>query len=156
MPSRTEPTGWTVSSIDVIAAGSRGSDVEISIQPSTWEESASVPSHAADGHAGREVRHAEHERDGERHEGGHDGRVEQRPGGPAHVLVAVAEDQDEARVGDPGEHAVEDAARRVGPVRAALQRAGDEHDAEQGERQGREDAAAGRLVQDGPGCEAAR
>jgi hypothetical protein len=50
--SATEPTGWTVSSSDVIAAGSRDSEVMISSQPSTWEVSASVISHAAPGHAG--------------------------------------------------------------------------------------------------------
>ena len=52
IPSTTEPTGWTVRIIDVIAAGRRGSEVEISSQPSTCEESASRISQPADGHAG--------------------------------------------------------------------------------------------------------
>ena len=118
----------------------------MSIQPSTWEERASVPSQAGGRPRRREVRHAEDEGDGERDDGGHDGRVEQRAGRAPQVLVAVAQDEDEARVGEAGEQAVDDAAPRVGPVRAVLERAGDEDDAEQGERQGGEDAATGRLV----------
>ena len=37
----TEQTGWNVSRIDVVTAGRRGSEVEISSQPSTCEERAS-------------------------------------------------------------------------------------------------------------------
>ena len=42
----TDPTGWMVSSSEVKAAGRRGSEAEISSQPSTCEVSASVASHA--------------------------------------------------------------------------------------------------------------
>jgi hypothetical protein len=52
MPSRTEPTGWIVRIIEVSAAGRRGSEIEISSQPSTCELSASSSSQPADGHAG--------------------------------------------------------------------------------------------------------
>ena len=37
----TAQTGWNVSRIEVVTAGSRGSDVEISSQPRTWDDSAS-------------------------------------------------------------------------------------------------------------------
>ena len=48
--------------IDVSAAGRRGSEIEISSQPSTCELSASRISQPADGHAGRDVVGAERER----------------------------------------------------------------------------------------------
>ena len=115
--------------------------------------SASVASQAADGHAGREVVHAEREPDGERDGRGHGGRVAQRAGRPAQVLVAVAQDEQEAGVRDSGEDAEEHAARRVVAVGVRLQHAGDEHDAQQDERQRGEDPPARRLVQDGPGGE---
>ena len=53
--SATEPTGWTVSSSEVIAAGSRGSEMMISSQPSTCELSASVISQPAPGQCGHQV-----------------------------------------------------------------------------------------------------
>ena len=111
IPSTTEPTGWIVRIIDVSAAGRRGSETEISSQPSTCEVSARQISHAADGHAGTRSSDAERERGGERRDRGHPGRVEQRPGGPPQVLVAVAQDQDEARVGDARQRAEQHAAR---------------------------------------------
>ena len=37
----TAQSGWKVSRIEVVTAGSRGSDVEISSQPTTWDDSAS-------------------------------------------------------------------------------------------------------------------
>src|SRR5580765_868001 len=36
----TEQTGWKVSRIELVTAGSRGSDVENKSQPTTWDESA--------------------------------------------------------------------------------------------------------------------
>ena len=153
MPSTTEPTGWTVRIIDVSAAGRRGSETEISSQPSTCELSASSTSQPADGHAGHEVVDAERERDGERRERRDPGRVEQRPGRPPQVLVAVAQDQDEARVGDAGQRAEQHAARRVRAVGAVLERARDQHDADHRQRQRGEDPPAGRLREHRPGDE---
>ena len=37
-------TGWSMSRIEVSTPGRRGSDTEISSQPSTWEDSASSTS----------------------------------------------------------------------------------------------------------------
>ena len=51
-PRISEPIGWIISSSEVNAAGSRGSDIVISIQPSTCDVSASVISHAAPGQTG--------------------------------------------------------------------------------------------------------
>ena len=99
---------------------------------------------------GREVVHAEREPDRERDGGGHGGRIAQRPGRPAQVLVAVAQDEQEAGVRDPGQDAEEHAARRVGAVGVRLEHARDEHDAQQDEGQRGEDPPARRLVQDGP------
>jgi hypothetical protein len=52
-PRMTEPTGCSVSVIAVSSAGRRGSDTEISIQPSTWEVSARVISQACDSRPGK-------------------------------------------------------------------------------------------------------
>src|SRR3954470_13243398 len=51
-PRITEPTGCIVNRTDVSAAGSRGSDNEISSQPTTCELRASSTSHPCDGHDG--------------------------------------------------------------------------------------------------------
>jgi len=40
----TEQTGWNVSRIELVTAGSRGNDVEISSQPTTCDERASSSS----------------------------------------------------------------------------------------------------------------
>ena len=91
MPSSTEPTGWTVSSIEVSAAGSRGSETEISSQPTTCEVSASVHQPAVRRPGGTRSVTPITSADGERDERGHERRVEQRPGGAAQVLAALAQ-----------------------------------------------------------------
>jgi hypothetical protein len=54
--STTAAIGWIVSSIDAIAAGSRGSETEINSQPRICEVSARVTSHAWPGHVGTKCR----------------------------------------------------------------------------------------------------
>ena len=68
-------------------------------------------------------------------------RTAARPAG-ARSCVAVPQDEDEARVGDAGERAEDHAARRVRAVRAVLQRARDEHDADQRRAAARRGSAA--------------
>ena len=135
IPSTTEPTGWIVRIIDVSAAGRRGSEIEISSQPSTWELSASRISQPADGHAGARSSTRSSSATTSDADRGDPGRVEQRSGRPPRVRVAVAEDQDEAGVGGRGQRPEQHAAQRVRAVGAVLEHARDQDDADQRQRQ---------------------
>ena len=130
MPSRTEPTGWTVRTTDVSDAGRRGSATAISSQPSTCEVRARVSSQPCAGQLGSEVDLAEQRAGGDGHDRRDERRLEQRPGGAAQVAAGVAQDEDEAGVGDGGEHAVERAERGIVAVGALTDDAGDEHHAD--------------------------
>jgi hypothetical protein len=63
----------------------------------------------------------------------------------------VAQYQDEERVGDPREDAVQDPQRRVVPVGAAADHARDQRHAEEDDRDRRQRAIRGPLAQRGPG-----
>ena len=145
-PSSTEPIGWIVSSSEVCAAGRRGSDELISSQPTTCEVIGEHQEPAVRGPGGHEVGVADDQPGDDAGDGRHGGRVEQRAGGPAQVGAAGAQQQDEAGVGQPGRRAEDHALRGVVAVGALLQRARDQHDAAQHERQRGEHAPAGALA----------
>src|SRR5262249_57616622 len=72
-------------------------------------------------------------------------RVEERPGNPTEVApTALAKRQQESRVGDPRQHAVESAEPRIRAVGAVFEDARDQHDAERDDRD-REEAGAWRT-----------
>ena len=142
-PSTTEPTGWIVSSIEVSAAGRRGSDGEISSQPSTCEVSASEHEPAVRRPRRHEVGVAERRAGDRRHDAPR--RASRRRAGPARRRrspLPARSDEDEARVGQPGGEPEERARGRVVAVGAVLEHARDQHDADQHDRQRGEHARA--------------
>ena len=88
-----------MSTIEVITAGSRGSDTEISSQPSTCEESASSTSQACASRSGTQSMSPTAIPPMAENSAPLSGGVEQRAGGPPDVRVPLAQDQQEQRVG---------------------------------------------------------
>ena len=150
-PRKTVLTGWSISTIEVSTAGRRGSDTEIRSQPTTCEESASSTSHACDSRPGHPVDVA----DDDASDGGEDGRARvasnSGPAGPRVVGVPLPQDQDEQRVGDSREHAVDDAQRGVVAVGAAADHSGDEDHPDEDDRDRGERAVLRPLAERDPG-----
>ena len=122
-PSRR---GWSVSDTDVTTAGSRGSEIVISSQPSTCELSASrisQPCAASDGVRSRSptARPMSAQPIADASVASKSG-----PAGPTIAASALPQREQEAGVREPGEHAEDRAERRVLAVGALLEHAGDE------------------------------
>ena len=102
-------------STEVSAAGSRGSEIEISSQPSACElqreQRSASPRPASRGVQSRSpIDEADRDRTPS---AGDERRVEERPGRPAHVAaLPCAQREQEARVGERGQDPVRDAERR--------------------------------------------
>ena len=151
---QTARSGCSVRSTDVRAVGSRPSETVIRSQPSTCELSASVISQPWASSAGREVEVAEDEADRDDADRAGERRVVERAGNPAPLAGSPAQREQEARVRDPGEQAVDRAELRVAPVRPALEHSGDEDDPDHRDRD-REQRVPGRaLAKDRPRQEA--
>ena len=136
--------------IDVSAAGRRGSASAMSSQPTTCEVSASVTSQPCAGQLGARSSSPSsapgRDRDERRHERG----GEQRAGGPAQVAAHVAQDEDEAGVGDARQHPEERAARRVVAEGLVADEARDEDRAAEDERHREHDARRRPLAEQQP------
>ncbi len=78
------------------------------------------------------------------------GGVKQRACGPPQVGATVAQQQQEAHVGDPGTDPEQRPASRIAPVGTVLEHAGDQQHAQQRDRQRGKHANAGTLGQDRP------
>ena len=117
-PRKTVLTGWSISTIEVSTAGRRGSDTEMSSQPSTCEESASSTSQACDSRPGTQSDVADRDSAEGREDRGAERGVEQRSRRPPLVHVPLAQDQDEERVRDRREQAEDHAHQRIVAVRA--------------------------------------
>ena len=116
-PSRTDATGWMVSTTEVIAAGRRGRLMLMSSQPDDLDAERQHEQPAVRGPGRHELDLAQRQPDGEGDDRGRQRGIEERAGRPAQVGVGAALDQDEAAVGEPGHEPQDHAQQRVLAVR---------------------------------------
>ena len=146
----TDKTGCRVSRIEVTTAGRRGSELEISSQPSDLRRQREQDEPAGRGHGGREIEIADHGSDRRAEDRRGERRREERPGRPAKILASLAQDEQEAGVRDAGQNAVDRTEPRIRSVCALLERAGDEDDAEAHDRNRRQRRALRPLAEQRP------
>ena len=139
-----------VRSIDATAAGSRGSETEINSQPRICEVSASVTSHAWPGQVGTRSRSPMARPPASVVAAAAIVTSNSGPAGRAAVGARLAEHEDEPGVREPGEDPEDRPRGRVAPVGALLERARDQHDPGEDDRQRGEQAARRPLAQQRP------
>jgi hypothetical protein len=122
----------------------------INSQPSTCDVDASVTSQPCAGQLGAKSASPSSAPTNAATLRRHERRAEQRARRPAQVAAHLAQDEDEAGVGDGGQHAVEGAQRRIVAVGALADHPGDQHHTSEHERHREHDGRRRPLAEQRP------